>query len=66
MNKEEFLKERGYDVRQMLCFFSNYLNYKRMREIDYTIAEVIVEKPSEEEIKNIIDKSYEIVKRDRS
>ena len=63
MNKEEFLKEQGYDIRQMLCFFSNYRNYKKLLNIDYTVAEVIVEEPSEEEIKKFIDRVYEIVRR---
>lgn len=61
MTKEEFLKEQGYDVRQMLCFFSNYKNYRKLLSIDYTVAEIIVDIPSEGEIQNFINKAYNII-----
>ena len=61
MNKEEFLKEQGYDIRQMLCFFSNYKNYKKLLNIDYTVADIIVDIPTEKEIQNFINKVYDII-----
>ena len=63
MSKEDLLKEKGYDIRTMLTYFANYKNYKKMLSIDYTIADVIVERPSEEEIQNFINKAYDILNR---
>lgn len=64
MNKEEYLKEKGYDVRTILNYFPNNPDKleKIINEYHPELEDVVYNKISLDEEEKFIDKIYEIVK----
>jgi len=64
MDKEKYLKERGYDCRQILTFFyNNPENQKKLITNHPEFSDIVFEPVKESDVSKFIDRIYNIVKR---
>jgi len=64
MDKEKYLKERGYDCRQILTFFyNNPENQKKLITNHPEFSDIVFEPVEESDVSKFIDRIYNIVKR---